>query len=290
MADKISIYATRDIEHIYKNLSSKANILKKYGIDIKLYSKQAGEFKLLECVNIKEFNENSSALLRKYIAASVADLIISRWIKRIIWNIIYVNYRSLKNNDKKELYKRTLEMLQQRFLTFSNLRNEVVKKLFNHFSANNRLNIDGFLRFRLKEINEELKDFVDTVAEEFLLEREYDDFIELLKYFVNMQKPKISKVNVVLYRSGKFQILDNEYKKIDNDNLEYLIMDFADNDLTNEDLLISALITIAPEEIKLHLPDYVSFSFIETIKKIFNNRVDICSGCSNCMHIRQKKS
>jgi len=172
MADKISIYATGDIEHIYKNLSSKKNILKKYGIDIKLYSKQAGEFNVLECVNIKEFNENSSALLRKYIAVSVADLIINRRIKRIIWNIIYVNYRGLKNNDKKELYKRTLEMLQQRFSTFSNLRNEVVEKLFNHFSANNRLNIDGFLRFRLKEINQELKDFVDTVAEEFLLEKE----------------------------------------------------------------------------------------------------------------------
>ncbi|KUK10690.1 MAG: Sporulation protein YtxC [Clostridia bacterium 41_269] len=123
-----------------------------------------------------------------------------------------------------------------------------------------------------------------------MLEKEYDDFIDLLKYFVNMQKPQIKKVNVILYRSGKFKILDSEYRKIDNDSLECLILDFAENDLTNEDLLISALITIAPEEIKMHLPDYVSFSFIETVKKIFNNRVEICSGCPNCMHIRQKES
>ncbi|KUK10689.1 MAG: hypothetical protein XD50_1055 [Clostridia bacterium 41_269] len=152
MADKISIYASRDIHYIYKNLCSKNNILKRYGIDIKLHFKESGEFKLLECINNKELDESSSNLLRKYISAVIADLIVGRWIKRDIWNLINVNYKGLRNSDKKRLYKRVVEMYQQRFLKFSNLRNLTVEKLFIHFCGNGRLNIDGFLRFRFKEV------------------------------------------------------------------------------------------------------------------------------------------
>jgi hypothetical protein len=54
----------------------------------------------------------------------------------------------------------------------------------------------------------------------------------------------------------------------------------VDNDVNYDDLLISALITIAPARIVLHFQD--ERNVIGTIQDVFIERVALCQGCSLC--------
>lgn len=59
--------------------------------------------------------------------------------------------------------------------------------------------------------------------------------------------------------------------------------DDADN-LNYEDLVVSALITIAPRNIMVHTSDRLSDKeVLETIKSVFEGRVVVCEGCELCI-------
>ena len=58
--------------------------------------------------------------------------------------------------------------------------------------------MEGFIRFRLKDYIEELKYIIDGSVDELLIDREYNEFIKLLRYFVEIQEPKVEEVHVLL--------------------------------------------------------------------------------------------
>ena len=58
------------------------------------------------------------------------------------------------------------------------------------------------------------------------------------------------------------------------------------DEINYEDLLISALITIAPKTVMLHFASAAgkANTVVETIKSVFAGRVTVCRGCKLCMH------
>jgi len=142
------------------------------------------------------------------------------------------------------------------------------------------INLEGFVRFRAKYYWQFLCETVDAAVDAYLIDREYQEFIKLLRYFVELQEPKIEMVNVIIDKPNKFEILDYQGKTIETNYLEGIILEIGHNELDFEDLLISALITIAPARIVLHAcPNH---HIQQTILSIFGSRVHTCSGCIIC--------
>ncbi|HBS58116.1 MAG TPA: putative sporulation protein YtxC, partial [Firmicutes bacterium] len=134
-----------------------------------------------------------------------------------------------------------------------------------------------------KEYRLELLDAVDKAVDDFMMDREYKEFIRLLRYFVDVQEPRIEEVHVIVQANGLFRILDSSGKTINNQYLEGFVVENAEIDLNYGDLLISALITIAPQSVTLHGPNIKQASeVIETIHSVFDGRVCICDGCELC--------
>jgi len=124
---------------------------------------------------------------------------------------------------------------------------------------------------------------IEQAVDELLLEKEYQEFIMLLKYFVDIQEPRLEKVHVMLLPSGSFQLFDDNNKSINNQCLEGCIVEMIDNEINYEDLLISALITIAPREIVVHVPELTKvLNVIKTLQGVFGERLVICNGCVRC--------
>lgn len=120
---------------------------------------------------------------------------------------------------------------------------------------------------------------MERAVDEFVIEKEYNEFIELLRYFVEIQEPRIGLVNVLQETDGSFQIMDSNENIIKNEYLEGYLVDMFDGEVEYEDLLVSALINIAPEKILLHFDDA---EVEKTVKSIFGERVSICQGCYLC--------
>ncbi len=136
-----------------------------------------------------------------------------------------------------------------------------------------QLILDGVLRFRMKEQISCWDGYVESAYNTIIVENEYQEFIKILQYFVNMQSPQIDEVHVNVQRGGKYILLDKDLTQLDN---EIALALEAENEgsMNDEDILISSLITIAPGKIIIHGAENAKNpQILDTIKKVFNERV-----------------
>ena len=143
-----------------------------------------------------------------------------------------------------------------------------------HLQDNDEMILDGFIRFRLKDFRHELEAAVDRAVDDLLIEKEYSEFIKLLRYFVEVQEPKVEEVHVMMGEDKKYTLLDSSLRIINNDMLEDLAKEISDREISHDDLLISSLITIAPSRITIHEFDRIqNKELLNTINNVFNGRV-----------------
>ena len=76
--------------------------------------------------------------------------------------------------------------------------------------------------------------------------------MELLQYFMDSQEPKIDQVEVVLDLKGCFRLLDENQNVIDNHYLAGFVDGLLPGAVDVDDLLISALVTLAPSHVRCH--------------------------------------
>ena len=168
---------------------------------------------------------------------------------------------------------------------------KIYNVLLEYFKENNELILEGFVNFRLGFLNSKIEGIIDKLLAEFLLEQEYNEFIKILQYFVEIQEPKIRLVNVVIKKNNKYLLYDENKNLINNEFLEEIVDEMAESDMNYNDLLISSLITIAPREIILHVDEtWDNRDIIQIINNVFVDKVRICSQCEFCSNKKEVKN
>ncbi|MCG0278178.1 MAG: putative sporulation protein YtxC [Thermanaeromonas sp.] len=229
---------------------------------------------------------------REQLATSIAYFIIEVIEKDLLEDILYRQYDLEDPGQAQELCLRARRILDQGAagLSPNYWRGQPLSlRVREYLEENSYLNIDGFVQFRLPDYLLELEQAIEEAVDEYIMEKEYDEFVGVLKYFLEIQEPRIEKVHVVLSPGGGFQLYDGKNKSLDKEYLEGFMVDIGDNELNYEDLLLSALITLAPRQVVLHGTDKgKAWGTANTIKNVFGDRVIICSGCSRCRRILRK--
>ncbi|MGO5065456.1 MULTISPECIES: putative sporulation protein YtxC [unclassified Clostridium] len=231
----------------------------------------------------------------KFLDKKVTDLIsnelvnilyyvtIDRFIKMDLNKFIEDAYFFLKKEETKELLEKISDVLKdgdKRYIEDSiyclNKKNEIMKKIKKCVDENNEINIDGFLTFRCKELFEDIKGIVDKIVEKYMVDKEYNEFIKLLKYFVEIEESKLDKLNILIDSTGKYTLKDSE----GNDLTEEVYIEVSDvkyvENISIDDMLISWLITNVPKEINIYnIENCTNKELINTIKNVFEERVNI---------------
>ncbi len=156
----------------------------------------------------------------------------------------------------------------------------IENRLYAFLAESEVLSLEGFLNFRLKEYKALLKNAANTAVNVYLAEREYEEFITLLRYFVNTQTPGEPVLHVVVEADGRYALLN-----LRGENVGMLcgVTGESRAGLTEEDILLSTLITVAPEEITFHRVKHLqNIRLLETVMKVFPGRVHVCESCSLC--------
>ncbi|MHB1127025.1 MAG: putative sporulation protein YtxC [Bacillota bacterium] len=296
MNNSICIGSTRHMDWLQEQL--KAQELQRQEFSVELQVDQIGDFSFLLCQASPKKEQRSNlpgslSTFRNYIAHSLASLIVEQWEQQLLNNIIKNNCYYFNEDERKHILSRASQIMDeqenQEVPDRHRLEN-IAQKIACYLEEDGMLIVEGFLRFRLKDYVSQLEEGVDQAVDEYLMEKEYHEFIRLLRYFVDIQEPRVEKVHVMLRASGVFQLFDGDENIIDNEYLEGFVVDLIDSEINYEDLLISALITIAPRKVILHFSDHSSLhSTINTIKNVFLERVTTCPGCTKCLHSHQKK-
>ena len=103
--------------------------------------------------------------------------------------------------------------------------------------------------------------------EQEIIDKEYEEFVKLLKYFVDTQTPKCAEAHIKINNDGYYKITDEN-------NKELSIQDFKMEDFeTLDDILTSVLIVLSPKKIILHNINDDNKEVV-LIKRIFKNVIN----------------
>ena len=221
---------------------------------------------------------------RYYLANALAETILRHWEKEHVRQIIQKKDQLMEDNWQTVIEK-ALDYLNKglgQVRGYSvNRKTSLVTQILSCLDHSSVFDIEGFLRFRAKEYKSEVNQAVEYALDEYVVDKEYLEFILLLKHFVDSQKPQLECLHVGMTPQGKFHLYNDEGVKVTHQFLEDYQLDNV-HELGYEDLLVSALISVAPRQITLHIR-YEGFKdTLKTIRSVFGDRVHDCQGCSLC--------
>lgn len=295
MARAFSIGATRHINLIRDKLGRELKLFEGNGLKVKLVEQSAGKFTFLTC-RLVDFggslypDEDARILLKNYLAGVIADIILEYWEDYLVREIIRENYYYFAEEEKDLIYRYTLRHINREkdgssagSFCLVIRKSRILQKVLEYMHGNNRIILDGFIKFRLKEYISELREAADSAVDDFLMEREYREFIQLLKYFVGIQEPRYELIHVLIKPEKYFVLYDEKFQVVKRDCLEGCIIELSENEISYDDLLVSVLITLSPSRITIHYEGECGIPVaIDTIMNVFEERVTRCGGCDLC--------
>lgn len=231
--------------------------------------------------------------MRPNLAGVLADHIIAEKESNILRNLLIKEFKYETKEDleaiegycKPSVYTDT-GMEDSPVLTNSfgiqRRRQVLVDQLMLALEETSRLSLDGFLHFRLQDYTDELREIAEYAIDEFMMDRQYQEFISLLQYFVYIQEAKIPVVHLIHKGGHEFVILNDRMELIDANEFDASFkMEMLEKDINFEDMIVSTLITVSPANIYIHTRD-ADMTIIKTIRQIFEDRTTVCSYCRTC--------
>ncbi|MGE5329635.1 MAG: putative sporulation protein YtxC [Deltaproteobacteria bacterium] len=286
----VNEYTNESIDYLINEL----NEIKNKKINIKTTLLKAPESRVIICkLNenkiINTFTESNFNVLKMHASSVLSEYIVKYYEEKLLTRIINMNYCYFSTLEKKQILKHALTQIKPNNEDFEygidseNRKEIILKKIIEYLDTSNEIILDGFVNFRMKEYVKELEDVVDKAVDSFLMDKEYQEFIKLLRYFVDIQEPKMEAVHIISLES-RYLILDNRYNEITNECIKEFINEIPEEgDINFDDLLVSSLITMAPLRIYIHSSHKIkNRELLETIKNVFVNKVILCSGCQIC--------
>lgn len=211
------------------------------------------------------------------IASIVTDTIIEFYQEKIIKRIINVNYFYFDTREKLMIFDNCIEFLDEQF---EEIYEDIFFSIKKFIEENRNIYLDGIVNFRLKDYIRRIDNIVDMGVNKYIIEKEYKEFINLLKIYVNSSNSKTDIIHLV-YINGESILLDEDKKiinqKCDINNFQYL----SDISFSSNDIALNTMLSILPNRIEIHLIDKED-EFINTLKLIFENRIHICTDCNIC--------
>ncbi|MBU3189884.1 putative sporulation protein YtxC [Clostridium bowmanii] len=237
--------------------------------------------------SIKTFNLNVANMLYKIVTMEFCKKEMNNFLAETYFFLPYEEIKRIKPKIQEALLSEGA-ISGPSMVYCINRKNIIMDKITKCIEENNEINISGFLTFRTKELRADLECIVDKVVEEYMVEKEYNEFIKLLKYFVEVQESKVDELNILIEKNGDYYLKDEDGNDlVGNMQMELPKVQF-DLKENKEELIISTMITTAPKKIIIHcVENCKNKELIQTISKVFENKVYYCDECAVCEKIKK---
>lgn len=216
----------------------------------------------------------------------VAEYIIDRYEIRMIKRILEEQHRDLSVVAKRDILKNIETCSDDPELGYDARKQTILLSVYDYLKEDGTMLLDGFVAFRLKEYEALLERLCDRLEEQYFAKREYEEFIALLKYFVNIQQSRPELVHILIQPAGGYILIDKDGEDITAQCFsEFLEGEFLLTEEAYDDLLISVLITLAPKSLVLHHRENMrNKELFNTIFRVFDGKLSYCSGCEFCQN------
>lgn len=248
--------------------------------------------KLLNILTDKRAYEDFKYILSKALTEVIIDHYEPKLLKKIAKsNFFYLNERerACVIDNAAKLLKDEKMMLPGGFYKATR-RSKVMRSILEYLDMETEINVEGFVNFRLNAYINELSETIERALEIFVAEREYNEFIKLLRYFVEIQECKIDTIHLCQSKDGRYVLYDENKNRISSEYFDELRSEILDDTINYDDLLISTLITISPKNITIHdLDGFKNKELVQTIMNVFTERITVCNKCELCSSKAENK-
>ena len=239
------------------------------------------QFRHYKNIIIHYTGDNEELFINK-ISSFLSLLVIDELEEELINKILIQNYFYFDVNERKEILNLYFDITAN---DFSNIFDKKFKALFESFysflSSHKSLVLKGFINFRIKAYMEVLDDIVNEAVNSFIIEKEYLEFISLLRLYINSQ-PNSNKAVHIIYSNSDSLLLDENKNIIDITEEVFKAKYLSDITFSSNDYILNSLLTLLPSKIYIHLIEPYIDEFIHTLQAIFENRVTLCTDCNIC--------
>lgn len=251
-------------------------------------------------LSLKEFHHFQNIIIHcksyQYITSLIHSLsnILTKAIllfceQEIIHNAICLNYFYFNGLEKHTIFEQTLQLLNHpdnNTARYDLLNNA----LFEYLSSHHSFYLQGFLNFRIPLYQAIINENVDIAVNQFIIDKEYADFIHLLRLYIRSESTTSHMEHLHLIYGNHQSTIINDNKEIVscNENLakaKYI----SDISFSSNDLALNTLLNLLPKKITIHLIDSYADEFVHTLQLIFQEKITICEDCDICDFYRFSK-
>lgn len=250
-------------------------------IDVKPVAISKNQFKNYKNIII-HYSGNDNKKFVHEVSCILSCLVIDELEESFLKMILLKNYFYFNSTEMKHILELCYEIFSDDFNTYFDKKyNLLIESFENYLVTNKSIILTGFINFRIKNYMTILEDVVDEAVNSFVVEKEYLEFISLLKMYVNSQNSNCDVVHLI-YNKNNSTLLDKDKNQINVSDDIFKAKYLSDISFSSNDYALNTLLTLVPKKIHIHLIDNCIDEFIHTISLIFENRVEICTDCSIC--------
>ena len=175
-------------------------------------------------------NEKIKEIINLYVSNILYRIVIDNYRKKEMFEFLTDNYFFLKQNEILEVEDEIVKVLKYEEATKNedsiyclNRINSMVEKIRDCISEKQEINIDGFITFRMRKLRGDIEKIIDKVVERYMVEKEYKEFVKLLKYFVEIQDCKIEEINIIIEENNNYIVKDKDGKDLYYDYIAFIV-------------------------------------------------------------------
>lgn len=255
-------------------------LLKEFSkIDLETVYLSSHTFKIYDNVII-HYTGNELDTFYKYVCDILTKCIIFFYERKLIKNFIEYNYFYFNDIEKQSILDNCTDVFNEDN-TYKEKYDAIFSSLHTYLLEHNSLVLTGFINFRLSKYRDILDYNTDIAVSNFLIEREYHEFIDILHLYVTSKDSFIDTVHLV-YTNKDSILLDSNHDLIPIDDELLKAKYLSDISFSSNDYCLNTLLNLLPEKLYIHLVNGYEDEFITTLKLIFDSRVSICTDCDIC--------
>lgn len=234
------------------------------------------QFKIYKNITI-HYRGNNNNKFYNFLTELIGEVVIEFYEERILKQLINYNYFYFDEYEKNKILENCMQLIEPEMYNTKLLDNKNIKE---YVKENKAMILDGFVYFRLKAYLEYLDEVVDSGVNQFVIEKEYREFISLLRIYVESKVPEYNLLHLI-YINGESILLDEKRNIVSVSENIYNAKYLSDISFSSNDFALNTLLCLLPRRIEIHLIDDED-EFINTLKLIFEGRVTICKDCDIC--------
>lgn len=232
-------------------------------------------------------NENDKFIHE--ISCILSCLVIDELEDTFLKHILFKNYFYFDFNDRKHILEMCFNIFADDFNAYFDKKyNYLINNFESYLADNKSLVLTGFINFRIKNYISILENVVDEAVNTFVIEKEYLEFVSLLKMYINSQNFNCNIVHLI-YNDENSILLDEDKNIINISDEIFKAKYLSDISFSSNDYALNGLLTLLPKKIYIHLINNCVDEFIHTLGLIFEDKIEICTDCNICKIYKNNK-